>query len=72
MSSSDRQRIERVTGSRRAKLTPAPGTTAEPIPADEKTTDAASPAGREGQGNAASEAPGPNDERLRRDVPPHY
>ncbi|MBW9111508.1 hypothetical protein JNB63_20295 [Microbacterium trichothecenolyticum] len=72
MSSSDRQRIERVAGSRRAKLTPAPGTTAEPIPADEKTTDAAPPAGREGQGNAASDAPGPNDERLRRDVPPHY
>ena len=72
MSSSDRQRIERVKGSRRAKLTPAPGTTAEPIPADEKRTDAASTAGREGQGNAASDSSGPNDERLRRDVPPHY
>ena len=70
MSSNDRQRIERVKGSRRAKLTPAPGTTAEPIPADE-TTDAAPPTGREDQGNAASDA-GPNDERLRRDVPPHY
>ncbi|MFC8683122.1 hypothetical protein ACFT30_16505 [Microbacterium ureisolvens] len=72
MSSSDRQRIERVKGSRRAKLTPAPGTTAEPIPADEKTTDAAPPPVREGQGNAASDSGGPNDERLRRDVPPHY
>lgn len=72
MSSSDRQRIERVKGSRRAKLTPAPGTTAEPIPADEKTTDAAPPAGRKGQGNAASDSAGPNDERLRRDVPPHF
>jgi len=71
MSSSDRQRIERVKGSRRAKLTPAPGTTAEPIPADE-TTDAAPPAGSDDQGNAASGAAGPNDERLRRDVPPHY
>ncbi|WP_203581159.1 hypothetical protein [Microbacterium hibisci] len=71
MSSSDRQRIERVTGSRRAKLTPAPGTTAEPIPADE-TTDAAPPAGRDDQGDAASVSIGPNDERLRRDVPPHY
>ena len=72
MSSSDRQRIERVKGSRRAKLTPAPGTTAEPIPAEEKTTDAASPTGRTGRGNAASDSSGPNDERLRRDVPPHY
>ncbi|MFB7893512.1 hypothetical protein ACFC1I_15025 [Microbacterium sp. NPDC056044] len=71
MSSSDRQRIERVKGSRRAKLTPAPGTTAEPVPADE-TTDAAPPAGQKGRGNAASDEKGPNDDRLRRDVPPHY
>ena len=62
-SSDDRQRIERVKGSRRAKLTPAPGTTAEPIPADESTDAAA---------DAAAEPQGPNDERLRRDVPPHY
>lgn len=65
-SSDDRQRIERVKGSRRAKLTPAPGTTAEPIPADESTDAAA---------DAAPDTPtssGPNDERLRRDVPPHY
>jgi len=66
MSSSDRQRIERVTGSRRAKLTPAPGTTAEPTPGDE-TVDAAT------DGAAASTgSSGPNDERMRRDVPPHY
>ncbi|MDR7186788.1 hypothetical protein J2X85_003845 [Microbacterium trichothecenolyticum] len=71
MSSSDRQRIERVKGARRAKLTPAPGTTAEPIPADEKA-DAAPPTGRKGKGSAASDSAGPNDERLRRDVPPHY
>ena len=71
MSSSDRQRIERVKGTRRAKLTPAPGTTAEPVPADE-TTDAAPPTGPKGQGNAASGEKGPNDDRLRRDVPPHY
>jgi hypothetical protein len=63
MSSSDRQRIERVSGARRAKLTPAPGTTSEPIPADE-TTDASAPASTDPQG--------PNDERLKRDVPPHY
>ncbi|MFK4836051.1 hypothetical protein ACI3KY_10005 [Microbacterium sp. ZW T2_14] len=66
MSSSDRQRIERVKGSRRAKLTPAPGTSAEPVPADE-TTDAAAAAP-----DATSGSSGPNDERLRRDVPPHY
>lgn len=67
MSSSDgRQRIERVRGARRAKLTPAPGTTAEPTAADETT--AAAPEGSD----AASGAAGPNDERLRRDVPPHY
>lgn len=66
MSSSDRQRIERVAGARRAKLTPAPGSTAEPVPADEKADAASRP-------DAASEgSPGPNDERLRRDVPPHY
>jgi hypothetical protein len=63
----ERQRIERVPGRRRAKLTPAPGTSAEPIPADETTDAAASDAGAPG-----TEASGPNDERLRRDVPPHY
>ncbi|WP_292873639.1 hypothetical protein [Microbacterium sp.] len=62
----ERQRIERVPGRRRAKLTPAPGTTAEPTPADETAHAAASDPG----GPAA--ASGPNDERMRRDVPPHY
>lgn len=71
MSESERrQRVERVPGARRAKLTPAPGTTAEPVPADEipeKTADAAP------RGDAASvKKSGPNDDRLRRDVPPHY
>jgi len=56
MSSNDRQRVERVPGARRARLTPAPGTTQEP--ADETAAE------RPGEG--------PNDERLRRDVPPHY
>jgi len=64
MSSSDRQRVERV-GSRRARLTPAPGSTAEPVASDE-TTDA--PAGAGG----AAGASGPNDERMRNEVPPHY
>ncbi|GAA5196616.1 hypothetical protein [Microbacterium jejuense] len=66
MSSNDRQRIERVAGSRRAKLTPAPGTTAEPTPADE-TADAATD-----RAAASTDSSGPNDERMRRDVPPHY
>jgi hypothetical protein len=64
MSSSDRQRIERVPGRRRARLTPAPGTIAEP----------AAPGGDEPPDSGAPASPdtGPNDERLRRDVPPHY
>jgi hypothetical protein len=55
-----RQRIVRVRGSRRAKLTPAPGTHAEP---DERDRDDAAPASRPS---------GPNDDRMRREVPPHY
>ncbi len=63
--STERQRIERVPGSRRVRLTPAPGTSAEPVPGDDEDSDAAA--------DAASASPaGPNDERLRRDVPPHY
>ncbi|MEN8601973.1 hypothetical protein [Microbacterium rhizosphaerae] len=55
--------MEKVPGRRRARLTPAPGTSAEPVPADDEP-DAAPDAG--------STASGPNDERMRRDVPPHY
>ncbi|MFT4306704.1 MAG: hypothetical protein QM604_07415 [Microbacterium sp.] len=55
----DRQRVERVPGARRARLTPAPGTTGE----------ARADAGDDDE-PAAGE--GPNDERMRRDVPPHY
>jgi hypothetical protein len=61
MSSSRRQRIERVPGSRRVKLTPAPGTSEEPTEAD--------------AGAPQSDPPnsgGPNDDRMRQDVPPHY
>jgi hypothetical protein len=61
MSSSDRQRIEKVPGARRAKLTPAPGTSEEPTEADAEAA-ASDPA----------TAGGPNDERMRRDVPPHW
>ncbi|HEX5857561.1 MAG TPA: hypothetical protein VFY91_05575 [Microbacterium sp.] len=56
-----RQRIERVRGSRRARLTPAPGTAAEPIPGDEVD-----------EAPAPAKDSGPNDAQLRRDVPPHY
>jgi len=59
MSRSERQRVEKVPGSRRAKLTPAPGSTEEPTAADASD-----------EPDAA--ASGPNDDRLRRDVPPHY
>lgn len=59
----DRQRIVRVPGRRRARLTPAPGTIPEPVKADDG---AAAPT--PGGGDDA----GPNDERLRFDVPPHY
>lgn len=58
----DRQHIVRVPGARRAKLTPVPGTDVDP---DLPQTDA-SPAA-EATGDA-----GPNDERMRQDVPPHY
>ena len=64
MSKTERQRVERVPGSRRVKLTSAPGTGAEPVPGDEEDPDAAA--------EASGISSGPNDERLRRDVPPHY
>jgi len=61
-SPSERQPVVRVRGSRRARLMPAPGTTAEPAPADDP-----------GRGTGARPAAsGPNDERMLRDVPPHY
>ncbi|MAP64763.1 MAG: hypothetical protein CMH34_13710 [Microbacterium sp.] len=61
MSSSDRQRVEKVRGSRRARLTAAPGTTAEPAVADD-----------DAESDVVASASGPNDERMRREVPPHY
>ncbi len=59
---SERQRIERVPGSRRARLTPAPGTDPAPELPPEDDDAASAPTGETG----------PNDERMRRDVPPHY
>ncbi|MFC7925140.1 hypothetical protein E5344_11055 [Microbacterium laevaniformans] len=63
MADESRQRVERVRGSRRARLTPAPGT--DPAPEVPVIRDDAPPLTGDG-------ASGPNDERLRRDVPPHY
>lgn len=59
-----RQRIERARTGRRAKLTPAPGTMPEPTHADA--------AGEEPEAPRPTGAPGPNDQQLRQDVPPHY
>lgn len=59
MSDEERQHIERVPGARRARLTPVAGTTAEPHVREERR------AGTEGDH-------GPNDERMLREVPPHY
>ncbi|RWR21563.1 hypothetical protein D8Y23_03750 [Microbacterium enclense] len=57
-----RQPVVRVRGARRARLLPAPGTSAEPAPADDRTRERP----------AAPVASGPNDAQLLRDVPPHY
>ncbi|WP_203135962.1 hypothetical protein [Microbacterium sp. JZ31] len=59
-----RQRIVRVRGSRRAKLTPVAGTLSD-SEAEATLRGAEPPAQRTADS-------GPNDERLRRDVPPHY
>ncbi|WP_292705350.1 hypothetical protein [Microbacterium sp. SCN 71-17] len=58
----ERQPIVRVRGARRARLLPAPGTSAEPAPADDRTRERPS----------APAASGPNDAQLLRDIPPHY
>lgn len=62
-----RQRIVRVRGARRAKLTPVDGTLSD-------SEAEATLRGQEPRGTAppAPGGAGPNDERLRRDLPPHY
>ncbi|GEK87047.1 hypothetical protein LG322_04325 [Microbacterium aerolatum] len=55
-----RQRVEKVPGRRRARLTPAPGTD----PSPEVAPKAERPPRTTGRG--------PNDDQLLRDVPPHY
>lgn len=58
----ERQPIVRVRGARRARLLAAPGTSAEPAPADDRTRERPS----------APAASDPNDAQLLRDIPPHY
>ncbi|MFS0895260.1 hypothetical protein [Microbacterium sp. 179-I 3D3 NHS] len=59
---SPRQRVVRVPGARRARLTPVPGSDPTPEPAHSADAPPARPRG----------TAGPNDDRLVDDVPPHY
>ena len=61
-----RQRIVRVRGARRAQLTPVAGTDTDPEASGARDAPAPAP------GSVSGEQGGPNDERMRRDVPPHY
>nr|WP_314845020.1 hypothetical protein [uncultured Microbacterium sp.] len=57
------QRIVRVAGARRARLTPAPGSDPAPESAVKES----------GERRSGPQGPrGPNDERMMQDVPPHY
>ncbi|NHI17886.1 hypothetical protein [Microbacterium excoecariae] len=60
-----RQRVERVRGARRARLTPVPDTLTDSEAEATLRAEDAPPASPTG-------APSANDDRLRRDVPPHY
>lgn len=60
-----RQRVVRVRGSRRAQLTPVEGTLSD-------SEAEATLRGEEKPPVAPGSDAGPNDDRLRRDVPPHY
>lgn len=58
-----RQRVVRVPGARRARLTPVPGSdTAPDVPTSRGEEPKRGPVGTKG----------PNDDQLLRDVPPHY
>ncbi|MFJ4999568.1 hypothetical protein ACIP5T_15525 [Microbacterium sp. NPDC088619] len=54
-----RQKVVRVAGSRRARLTPVVGTDADP---ERVAKEPSRPKGPKG----------PNDDRMMQDVPPHY
>lgn len=58
-SEAPRQKVERVAGSRRARLTPVPGTDTDPEGVVREPPRTTGPKG-------------PNDDRLIEDVPPHY
>lgn len=60
-----RQRVVRARGARRAKLTPAPGTDPAPEAAVPGSAD-------DDERPAARGAGGADDERLRREKPPHW
>lgn len=71
-----RQWVERVPGaSRRARLTPVAGTDTSPEPPitrDDPILDARAAAVGGAPASGTPSPSGPNDERLRRDVPPHW
>ncbi|MEU4015346.1 hypothetical protein AB0E56_08760 [Microbacterium sp. NPDC028030] len=61
-----RQRVVRVPGSRRARLTPVPGSDPEP------ETSSGDEPGVTGGPRRPKGPKGPNDDQLLQDVPPHY
>lgn len=65
MAGDERQRVERVRGSRRARLTPVEGTLSDSDAEATLRDDDADPETPRGPKGA-------NDDRLRRDRPPHY
>lgn len=59
-----RQRVLRVDGARRARLTPVPGSDPEPDTLPSTTPDTVP--------LRPKQPKGPNDDQLLQDVPPHY
>lgn len=66
-SKSERQRVVRVSGARRARLTPVPGSDPAPESRPEAVDESAASGDRRPRGPK-----GPNDDQLIQDVPPHY
>lgn len=66
MCPTDRQRVERVPGSRRARLTAVEGTDVD------QSIDASQRDDARRSVIASTGESGPNDERMMRDIPPHY
>jgi hypothetical protein len=61
------QRVVRVSGARRARLTPVPGSDPEPESGPDPADAPRASGDRRPRGPK-----GPNDDRLIQDVPPHY